>query len=376
MSFGFRISKVLEDSDSQRCASPSRDFVMANDKDKTKAQLIAELEEMRQENAGLRRQMTEDDMAVVRRRLVAERVRTETMAMKTSNDLLKVVGQFFQGIKELGVKTHFCGIYFLDENANRLIDYRAATNQKKYGISWTSPELIEFSEDITVSMRDQVLSEGWSNWRGSEGQEHWQKQKVHTYTSNISREKIEYFLEHIGATISTSFEPYIGERIGEYAVTNVPFKHGMVGFRVREYNDEYVVIVRELTEALSLGYLRFLDFQHLEEQNREIQENTRRKSDFLARMSHDLRTPMNAIIGYTRLLLRKAQGKLDSRQLRNLENIDTSAHNLLNLINEAGGGVGWGEGSFTRSVKSWLKLYLQHRQIPYQTISIAILHHA
>jgi len=43
---------------------------------------------------------------------------------------------------------------------------------------------------------------------------------------------------------------------------------------------------------------------------------------------------MNAIIGYTRLLLRKAQDKLDERQLRNLENIDTSAHNLLKLINE------------------------------------------
>ena len=51
-------------------------------------------------------------------------------------------------------------------------------------------------------------------------------------------------------------------------------------------------------------------------------------------MSHDLRTPMNAIIGYTRLLLRKTQDKLDERQLRNLENIDISAHNLLALINE------------------------------------------
>ena len=74
--------------------------------------------------------------------------------------------------------------------------------------------------------------------------------------------------------------------------------------------------------------------QALEKANQQIQENTRRKSDFLARMSHDLRTPMNAIIGYTRLLLRKAQDKLDARQLRNLENIQTSAHNLLSLINE------------------------------------------
>jgi len=68
--------------------------------------------------------------------------------------------------------------------------------------------------------------------------------------------------------------------------------------------------------------------------NQQIEEATRNKSEFLRRMSHDLRSPMNAIIGYTRLVLRRAQGKLDERQLRNLQNIQTSADNLLNLIND------------------------------------------
>ena len=72
----------------------------------------------------------------------------------------------------------------------------------------------------------------------------------------------------------------------------------------------------------------------LEEQNVQIQEATRRKSDFLARMSHDLRTPMNAIIGYARILLRRAKDTLDPRQYRNLENIQISAQNLLGLIND------------------------------------------
>jgi len=72
----------------------------------------------------------------------------------------------------------------------------------------------------------------------------------------------------------------------------------------------------------------------LELANQEIQQATQRKSEFLRRMSHDLRTPMNAIIGYTRLVLRKAKDVLEPRQLRNLENIQSSAHNLLSLINE------------------------------------------
>ena len=64
--------------------------------------------------------------------------------------------------------------------------------------------------------------------------------------------------------------------------------------------------------------------QALEEANQQIQTATRRKSEFLARMSHDLRTPMNAILGYTRILLRRSKEHLEARQYRNLENIRTS----------------------------------------------------
>ena len=72
----------------------------------------------------------------------------------------------------------------------------------------------------------------------------------------------------------------------------------------------------------------------LEQANQQIREATQHTSAFLARITHDLRTPMNAIIGYTRILQRKAQDALDARQQRNLENIQSSADNLLNLIND------------------------------------------
>ena len=43
---------------------------------------------------------------------------------------------------------------------------------------------------------------------------------------------------------------------------------------------------------------------------------------------------MNAIIGYTRILLRKLSGGIDERQYHNLENVQTSADHLLILIND------------------------------------------
>jgi signal transduction histidine kinase len=70
--------------------------------------------------------------------------------------------------------------------------------------------------------------------------------------------------------------------------------------------------------------------RRLAEKDRQLKEANRLKSEFLARMSHDLRTPMNAIIGYARILLRKLHDSLEPRQYQNLENIQTSAHHLLN----------------------------------------------
>src|SRR5262245_1281100 len=70
-------------------------------------------------------------------------------------------------------------------------------------------------------------------------------------------------------------------------------------------------------------------------QTREAAEAaTQAKSVFLANMSHELRTPMNAIIGFTRLVMRRSQDVLPQRQYENLEKILISADHLLTLIND------------------------------------------
>ena len=61
---------------------------------------------------------------------------------------------------------------------------------------------------------------------------------------------------------------------------------------------------------------------------------TRAKSEFLAKMSHELRTPMNAIIGFTRLVMRRCKDILPSTQYENLGKILVSAERLLALIND------------------------------------------
>ena len=62
------------------------------------------------------------------------------------------------------------------------------------------------------------------------------------------------------------------------------------------------------------------------------EEANRAKSDFLSSMSHDIRTPMNAIMGMTTL----ARAHLDQREkVENcLRKITLSSRHLLSLIND------------------------------------------
>jgi signal transduction histidine kinase len=74
--------------------------------------------------------------------------------------------------------------------------------------------------------------------------------------------------------------------------------------------------------------------QQLQTLNDKLERASKAKSDFLASMSHELRTPMNAIIGFTRLVMRRSKDVLPPRQYENLEKILISADHLLTLLND------------------------------------------
>ncbi|MEY2832006.1 MAG: hypothetical protein RLZZ574_1264 [Cyanobacteriota bacterium] len=74
--------------------------------------------------------------------------------------------------------------------------------------------------------------------------------------------------------------------------------------------------------------------QQIKIQNIKLQESYNLKSDFLATMSHELRTPMNAIMGFSQLLLRQHTEPLSSQQQNLVERIFHNSNNLLNMINE------------------------------------------
>jgi signal transduction histidine kinase/CheY-like chemotaxis protein len=91
---------------------------------------------------------------------------------------------------------------------------------------------------------------------------------------------------------------------------------------------------QEITRKTTLLNERTRLLTLLERANRELRELDKLKSTFLANMSHELRTPMNAIIGYTDLLLDRIDGAVNEEQEKSLKKVAANARHLLQLIND------------------------------------------
>jgi signal transduction histidine kinase len=75
-------------------------------------------------------------------------------------------------------------------------------------------------------------------------------------------------------------------------------------------------------------------FREIEEKGRELELASKHKSQFLANMSHELRTPMNAILGYTELILDNIYGEAPEKVRAVLERVQSNGRHLLGLIND------------------------------------------
>ena len=72
----------------------------------------------------------------------------------------------------------------------------------------------------------------------------------------------------------------------------------------------------------------------LEERTANLERALATRSRFYAAMSHELRTPINAVIGYTELILDGIFGPVDERQRDALERSQRAARHLLELVND------------------------------------------
>jgi signal transduction histidine kinase len=67
--------------------------------------------------------------------------------------------------------------------------------------------------------------------------------------------------------------------------------------------------------------------------NLELHEMNQLRTEFLANVSHELRSPLHSILGFAQVLLEETYGPLTARQHRYVQNMLSSGRDLLDLIN-------------------------------------------
>jgi signal transduction histidine kinase len=114
---------------------------------------------------------------------------------------------------------------------------------------------------------------------------------------------------------------------------------GNFGGRISVPNrDEFGVLAGRLNhmsqELHRLDVERRAAATELERLNDELARSSQAKSEFLANMSHELRTPMNAILGFTEMVIDELYGEVPDELREPLTDIQVNGRHLLRLIND------------------------------------------
>ena len=110
----------------------------------------------------------------------------------------------------------------------------------------------------------------------------------------------------------------------------------------------YTLIVRDISDrkraelelqsqatslARAMSELKALN-DELAERQTELERAMASRSRFYASMSHELRTPINAVLGYSTLLLENIYGPLNEKQAEGITRTHKAAKHLLELVND------------------------------------------
>ena len=73
--------------------------------------------------------------------------------------------------------------------------------------------------------------------------------------------------------------------------------------------------------------------EHIKKQTIELEKADKVKNEFLGFVSHELKTPVNTIVGYTEMVQSKMFGEINSEQERALGKVMANSRDLLNMVN-------------------------------------------
>jgi signal transduction histidine kinase/DNA-binding response OmpR family regulator len=207
-----------------------------------------------------RRTSSTDEESQYQAERAVERMRTAALSMRHSDDLLEVVAVLFGEMNHLRMEMRLCSVLFVDEESQDTIQYAAMENPRKYSITWTSTEVVELDAEYVALKTATLVTDHESVLERFHRGEPFTRVRTPEEKERVRR----FMLEQLGfESMPPNFE--------DGTVNGVPFAHGIVTAIGALLSAEQIPLVQELTGALEIGYLRYLDFRQLEQRNRALE---------------------------------------------------------------------------------------------------------
>lgn len=170
------------------------------------------------------------------------------------------------------------------------------------------------------------------------------------YSKNIGRNVAENIIVHLRHIILEKSEhkfpgdTKIDEKLGSIGVASyisAPFvvatKHRgaiiALSTKKHEIAQEAKYIFDGVSNQLSISFERNEILESLNQKVKELDKSTKAKDEFIASISHEMRTPLTSVLGYLELTLNET-GNLNRKQLGFLKTTSESANDLLWLIDD------------------------------------------
>ena len=156
----------------------------------------------------------------------------------------------------------------------------------------------------------------------------WLRQSTHETTQGVLHSLNDYYIEEL---IEHNAPPTAMEKENSEYYLQGQMEH--VNSSLTKNNlTQMAIISITLFIMFNIYNMMMRREREMEIQKVEAEQSNKAKSTFLSNMSHDIRTPMNAIIGYTTLL--KKEKNLPPQATEYLDKIEASNKHLLALIND------------------------------------------
>lgn len=128
---------------------------------------------------------------------------------------------------------------------------------------------------------------------------------------------------------------YFSENLNQFIVKNELFNISKVKYlKGLDYAYSFMFLLFNFAFALSIIKNKIDYEEFLLTKNEELKKSKKSKEDFFAHISHEIRTPINIILGVSKMIINEKHNLESNKKIEYFEVLKESSNSLMNILND------------------------------------------